>query len=180
MYYQIIDNFLKKNFYEDLSHQLKSENIPWFFKKEDTLGIASNNKNNNGFFSFCYYNDFKPDHVLFENHIVPILKQLDIVSCIQVRANLTFRDIDHLESKYHNDNTSSNVTTGIFYLTTCNAKTVLKINNKELLVDSVENRLLLFNSQIKHKVIYQNDCHKRYVINFNFIKKNNEPYKEII
>lgn len=170
MNYKIIDNFLDKNFYENLSKILKSEDIPWYFREKDTYG-GTNNKT--GFFSFCFYNNDKPDHVLFEPLIIPILEKLNCFSCVQVRANLSFRDIDAIESAYHYDCDHPNVTTCILYFTNCNAKTVLKINNKEFFVDSIENRLLIFPAQTDHKLIYHTDVHKRYVINFNYIGGKN-------
>lgn len=177
MNYKIIDNFLSEEFYNYLSKDLKGEDIPWFFRYEDTSKKSILNKTNNGFFSFCYYNNLRPDHPLFDKHIVPILKKLNVISCLQVRANLTVRDKDHLESGFHTDcveEKSPCIETAILYLTTCNAKTVLKIGEKKVFIDSLENRLLLFDNSIQHKVIYQNDCHKRYVINFNFIRNKNE------
>ena len=168
--FKIIDNFIDENLYKNLSDTIKSENIPWFFRKEDTSNF-SNSKN--GFFSFCFYNNHKPDHDLFEPLILPILKKLNFLTCIQVRANLCFRDVDAKESAYHLDYDHPNVTTGILYLTNCNGKTILKVDNKEVSVDSVENRFVIFPAQTQHKLIYHTDVHKRYVINFNFIGDKN-------
>jgi hypothetical protein len=164
--YKIIDNFLEKQSYEKLSNVLKSEDIPWYFRAED---VQNSTHNKNGFFSFCFYNDMKPNHILFEPLIVPILKHLKSIACVQVRANLCFRDKDSVECGYHIDYDNPNVTTGILYFNTCNAKTVLNIKGNEFFIDSIENRMLLFDAKIKHKVIYHTDIHKRYVINFNFI-----------
>ena len=169
MSYKIIDNFLSKEFYDFISNELKDLKTPWYFQENDVPGVK-----NNGFFSFCYYNNFRPMHNMFDSHITPILNRLDVKSCIQVRANLVFRDIDTIECPYHNDNDCLYSTTAIFYLTNCNAQTILKINDKEVCIDSVENRMLLFDTNILHKVKYQTDVHKRYVINFNFIRNKNE------
>ena len=49
----------------------------------------------------------------------------------------------------------------------------IEINEKEHSVDSIENRMLLFPAQTRHKLIYHTDVHKRYVINFNFIGDKN-------
>ena len=93
-----------------------------------------------------------------------------------VRANLVLRDVETIETPYHIDNNCLYATTGILFLTTCNAKTILNIKNKEVPIDSVENRLLLFDSKIEHKVLYHTDVWRRHVINFNFIRNNNEVY----
>ena len=173
MTFKIIDNFLLKNFYQTLSEDLKSSKIPWYNKETD---VKNSKEKNNGFFFFCYYNNFQPDHHLFHKHMTPFIKKLNVAALLQVRANLVLRDQDTIESDFHTDYDCMYSTTGIFYLTNCNAKTILKIKNKNVSVNSKENRMLLFDSRISHKVIYQTDVHKRYVINFNFIGNNNGTY----
>jgi hypothetical protein len=168
MTYKIIDNFLDEELYELISQDLKSSNVPWYLREKDVT-YSNTPKNKNGYFSFCYYNDFKPDHELFYTHMGPVLKKLNVLSLLQIRANLTFRDQDSKECEYHIDCDSDKLTTAILYLTSCNAKTVLLINNKEVFIDSVENRIVLFPAKTQHKVIYQTDVHKRYIINFNFL-----------
>ena len=129
-------------------------------------------KNKNGYFSFCYYNNHRPDHPLYYQHIEPILKKLNVLSLVQVRANLVLKSEDTIECGYHIDYNSNKTTTGILFLTGCNAKTVLKIDKDEILIDNKENRMLLFNTSILHKVIYQTDVERRYIINFNFLEED--------
>jgi hypothetical protein len=168
MSYKIIDNFLDKNLYDTIKLYIQSDQIPWYLKQTDVL--SDKKTKSNGFFNFCYYNNDRPDHPFFDPHITPILKKLKSITCIQVRVNLVVRDIDTKESLYHTDVKSKNTTTAILYFTTCNAKTILNIDNKKIYVDSVENRILIFNSNILHKVKYQTDTHKRYVMNFNYVQ----------
>ena len=164
--YKVIDNFLDEDTYNKFSTYLKSETVPWYFRSIDTT--MGNTKNKNGFFSFCFYNDHSPNHDSFYEFMPPFIKQLKAEALIQIRANLTFRDEDAKESAFHNDYLYDKATTGIFYLTTCNAKTVLNLPGVNKSIQSVENRMLLFSTKIKHNVIYQTDVHKRYVVNFNF------------
>ena len=166
MKYKVIDNFLDKNQYDKLSTYLKSEDIPWYLRKIDTR--MGKTKNKNGFFSFCFYNKHEPNHNSFYEYMPPFIEKLKIGALIQIRANLTLRDIDARESAFHLDYPYKNSTTGIFYLTTCNAKTLLKLPEGKKAINSVENRMLLFPTKVKHNVLYQTDVHKRYVVNFNF------------
>jgi len=162
--YQIIDNFLPKEYYNELSSFIKSNlNIPWFYVGQDT----KNSKNKNGYFTFSFYDHFKPDHQAFLL-LEKLIKKLECKSLIEFRANLTFRDIDCVESSYHTDFAYDGSKTAILYFTTCNAKTVLKINENEIFCKSEENRLLIFDSNVYHKVIYHNDVHKRYILNMNY------------
>ena len=84
----------------------------------------------------------------------------------QVRVNLTFRDKDCVESGFHTDKDKGK--TAILYLTTCNGKTVFKKNNEEISLDNIDNRIVIFDSNIQHKAIYQTDVHRRILINFNY------------
>ena len=100
-----------------------------------------------------------------------MLTKLEVDACIQVRANLVVRDKDTIECGWHTDGSNPAATTGILYLTNCNAKTVLSTKEGEVFVDSIENRMLLFPQTTRHKVIYQTDVHKRYIVNFNYFGK---------
>ena len=171
MVYKIIDNFLEKDFYMKLSEDLKSDKIPWYKRNFDVNPNVGNTLNKNGYFTFCFYNNLQPDHPLFFEYMPSILKKLKVLSLIQIRCNLTFRDKDTIESCYHTDYNSNKAITGILFLDTCNAKTVLKIKDKEVFIDNIENRMLLFPTNILHKAIYQTDIHKRYLINFNFLQE---------
>ena len=162
---KIIDNYLEPELYKKISSYLKSDKASWYYKKEDTNHFS---KNKNGFFSFCFYNHGQPDHVKFYDLVVPILMKLNADACQQIRANLVVRDKDTVESGWHMDGPNPAATTGILYLTNCNSKTVVKTKDGDVFVDSIENRMLLFPQNTEHKVIYQTDVHKRYVINFNY------------
>lgn len=162
--YIIKDNFLSKEYYEKIKNFLNHQyDIPWYWSKTDT----DQSKNKNGYFTFSFYDHNRPGHPAFEL-LTDLLKQLECNAPIEIRANLSFRDVDCIESNFHTDFNYKNSKTAILYFTTCNAKTVLKIDEDEIVCDSVENRVLLFDSNIQHKVIYQTDVHKRHIININF------------
>jgi len=164
--YKIIDNFLDKESFNNLKLFFLAEDTPWYQRIQD---VPNNKNNKNGFFQLCFYNNYRVDHNGFNNYIVPILNKLDCYAPIQVRANLVLRDPDTKESGWHTDfNHSEFGKTAIFYITTSNAKTILGLD-KEIPVDSVENRMLIFKSNTLHKVIYQTDVYKRFVINLNYI-----------
>ena len=164
MSFYIFNNFLEKDFYKQISEDIKSENIPWYLR--NSKGVAGKT-----YFTFCYYNNNQPQHDLYYKHIQPLLDKLKVLSLIQVRSNLTFKNNESIESAYHTDYNSSKTITGIFFLTTCNAKNVLKINGEEIIIDNFENKMLLFPTNIEHKVIYQTDVDQRYIINFNFLQE---------
>jgi hypothetical protein len=168
--YEVIDNFLEKEHFNLLKNFLLNEGTPWYFRKNDT----KNSKNKNGYFNFTWYNNCKPCFPTLKEHLAPIFNKLDVFVPIQVRANMTFRDSDTIESAWHIDYDISASTTAILYFTTCNAKTLLQIDNKEIKIDNFENRLLRFNTTINHKIIYQTDVYRRIIMNLNYIPNENE------
>ena len=130
MSYKVIDNFLNNQFYEKLCYDLKGENHPWYYTKVD---VDLKKSMNNGLFTYTYYGDHKPMSNLFDAHIRPITESLDVEALILVRANLVLRDVDTIETPYHTDNNCNYSTTAILFLTTCNAKTILKVKVKRSL-----------------------------------------------
>jgi len=68
---------------------------------------------------------------------------------------------------YHQD-WPYNSTTAILNLTNCDGGTQLKIKNKEIVVESKENRIVIFNTQIKHRTIKNTTAGARYILNMNY------------
>ena len=164
--FKVQDNFLPDPLYKEIKDFLCGEKINWFFRDRETDNPSPLTV---GYFSFCWYNHWQPDHPLFFSHITPILNKLNCKVPIQARANLTFnRNITCNGSQWHKDVPYKNSFTAIIYFTTTNASTLLKINNKITNVNSIENRLLLFNAPIEHKVIYGDDTKSRVIINLNY------------
>ena len=167
MKHKIIDNFLEEKHLIDFKKFINSEEIPWYFKKTDT---SNETENKNGCFNFCFYNGGVPRASEYEPLILPILKKLNFLAPIQVRLNMTMRDIDTISCGFHTDYNCKNSTTAILFLTNCNSKTVLNYDKQTYSIKSVENRILIFPSNIMHKVIYQTDVFKRFVLNLNYFE----------
>ena len=130
MSYKVIDNFLNNQFYEKLCYDLKGETHPWYYTKID---VDLKKSMNNGLFTYSYYGNHKPLSDKFDEHIRPITESLDVDALMLVRANLVLRDVDTIETPYHIDNNSNYGTTATLFLTTCNAKTVLKVKDLSLI-----------------------------------------------
>jgi len=158
------DNFLVNSEYQKLKSKIISSEMPWFYVEKDTHPIT---ENSNGYFRNYFYKNQMPCHPYYED-CIPLLNEIGCVTPIEIRANLNFRDIDSKSSGFHTDNNHKYVKTALLFFTTCNAKTMLKYKNKEIYIDSVENRILIFNSSVEHKLIYQTDTHKRYILNINY------------
>jgi hypothetical protein len=162
--YQIIDNFLSKNYFKKLQEILFSDKINWFYK--DYL-VEKTNKKEQFFFSHCFYNNNKIQSPLFELLLSQCISLLNPKSLIEIRANLTFKQNKLTRSDYHVDRPFP-CKTAILYLNTCNGYTLLKYNKKLKKINSKENRMLIFDSQIEHAAVLQTDSKRRIVINFNY------------
>ena len=87
-----------------------------------------------------------------------------------MKLNLTLKSSNPIESNFHNDNFFPNCKTAIIYINTCNGKTVIKIK-KEIEIKSEENKALIFNTNILHKVVSQTDLSRRIILNINYFSK---------
>lgn len=105
------------------------------------------------------------------NVIQPLLNKLNYVSLVQVRANLTLKTNKPAESSWHMDYNYSNGKTAIFYLNTCNGFTILD-KDKQIKINSIENRIVVFDNNTHHKSFLQTDTNRRIILNINYFDEN--------
>lgn len=167
--YEVIDNFLDKEYFDAVKTALTSGDINWFYRDN----LTSNNESGMCYFThnFFYKNTISSP---FFNLLEPLFTILKISSLIQVRANLTIGKKDIYESSWHTDLDDGNSKTAIMYITTCNAKTLLDVEKEIINVDSVENRILIFDTDIPHKMISATDTKRRIIINLNYMNKTSD------
>ena len=166
MFHQAKNNFLEEKDFKQIKDFFFGEKCLWSYRPHQT-------NNDDGFFAHDIFLNFKPVSTSFKL-LEPLLKKLGIEEedIIQIRANLLLNKPEHKYSEFHIDcKTNKNFTTAIFYLNTCNGSTIFEKDNTE--IKSEENKLLVFDGNLKHKAKSQTDTHKRIVINFNFINKEN-------
>ena len=82
---------------------------------------------------------------------------------MRIKANLNVKTHIPIQTGYHIDH--PDVTTAVFYLDTNNGGTEL---NKTVFVESVANRIVIFDSNIQHTGVTCTDQKKRIVLNFNY------------
>jgi hypothetical protein len=85
---------------------------------------------------------------------------------IQSRANLSLKQCKNTRLFFHTDY-SFKCFTSIFYMNTNNGGTILDENQK-IKIDSVENTMLIFDSQTPHAQLTQSDTKRRIVLNINY------------
>ena len=168
--YKIIDNFLDAVSFKNLKGTVLKNDFPWFFSKSQTHSISeTTNEIDSFYFAHTIYQDNRPYSAIYENFILEMLSRLGCNAVSNVRINLLTVKEKPILSGWHID-IPYECNTGIFYLTTCNGHTLLGEEEK-IKIESIENRMLIFNSQIKHCAVNQTDVDRRLVINFNYNSK---------
>jgi hypothetical protein len=164
MDYKIIDNFLEKENFLKFKQDIFGNNVPWFYKTAQT-SEAELDKNDVGYFSLNFYNNFYNGFTEFNYYLNKIYDKLKCKSLIQSRANLFLKREKENKLSFHVDYEYKNSFTAILYMNTCNGKTMFKNGTK---IDSVENRILIFNTNTLHAVKVQTDEKRRIIININY------------
>jgi len=158
--FKIIDNFINEGDLAVLKSILESNSFPWYFQKTSVKG--SSNKLDCHFGHNFYLNDnVSSDHIKWLN---PIIEKLKVNSLIRVKANLTMKSDKQLNTTPHLDQ-MFDCKVALYYLDTNNGPTT--INNKK--VDSVQNRIVIFNSDVKHYSTTCSDKQTRITLNFNYV-----------
>ena len=156
--YKIIDNFLEEKIYENIENIIMSADFPWYFQKTMTGKDSS-------FFSHSIYKQHMVTSSFYEI-MSPFLIKMRCNALSEIRLNLTVNKNIHEFSKWHVDRFYK-CFTSIFYVNTNNGYTLLDEEEK-IKIESVKNRMLIFDSQIKHVAVSQTDTERRVVINFNY------------
>ena len=155
---KIIDNFLEKEFFLTLQNLILGEYFYWFF---NDYKVYEND------------NDFQFVHTVvrksqttsdFIKYINPILSKLNAKKTIQVKLNLQTKKDKIYNHIFHTD--MPDVKTAIFYINTNNGKTIFK-NGEE--VNSIQNRIVIFDSNLKHTGTSHTDTKRRVLINLNYV-----------
>jgi hypothetical protein len=162
--FKVIDNFLNKENFKTIQNSvLNNSFFPWYFSNyTDYFGEKGLDKG-------------KYTHTVYENNnsnskyydlLLPTIEKLKCVSLINIKLNSTNYAEKIIEGTYHVDNKYRNTKTAIYYLNTNNGYTKFKENKKK--INSVENRIIIFNSSLEHLGTNTTNDKRRVVLNFNY------------
>ena len=162
--YKVIDNFLP---YVDANslhfNLLEDPNFPWFLVNGVLVEKDEYYKNDFQFVhSFLYENGAKGP---FYNYIAPLLLALNPKKVYRIKANLNPIADSIFEHGYHVDFPDLNIKTAVYYVNSNNGYTKFKDGD---IVESVANRVLIFDSQMQHTGSTCTDKNYRCVININY------------
>jgi hypothetical protein len=174
MAFKVIDNFLDSSSANQLKNVFLSNEFPWFLNSginvsdEETKDISNRNLYDAQFTHTFYAKDLVMSP-LFEV-LTPLINRIDPICILRIKANYLPRTHKIIENDYHTDYTNDVIKckTAVYYVNSNNGYT--KFETGEI-VESVENRFLIFDSDMPHAGTYCTNKIGRVVINFNFIEK---------
>ena len=164
MNYKIIDNFLNNEDFQLIKNTMLDINFPWFYYKTKTFKDEKET-----LYNFQFVHNFYANYGANSNFLdlmSPLITKINPIAIAKIKANMTMKSDEIVEYGYHTDyTTDSNLKTAVFYLNNNNGYTKFEDGS---CIDSVENRLLIFDSQLKHTGTSCTDQRFRAVINLNF------------
>lgn len=163
--YKIIDNLLSNNELREVQHYFESAHFPWYF--QSSVAESGQDDNPEFYFSHLLYNTDTKEKSTFFELCNPIIKQAEIKNIFRVKANLYPNLGKPIENLPHIDFPFEHLG-AIFYINTNNGVTILTHEEEKVRIDSIENRLLIFDASKPHQSTHCTDAKIRLNINFNF------------
>ena len=171
---QIIDNFLNQNDFEELKLFLMSPRSQWRFvdfiankdgRDQDKDGYFVHSFTDRDPISFKERFSVSPDYQKVSRLMDCIKKRLNYKQILRVRSSLYPRRENQKPDPFHIDY-NFNHKVCIFYVNTNNGFTLFENGEK---VNSVANRLVIFDGLEKHCSVVQTDTTARYIVNINLL-----------
>ena len=161
---QIIDNFLSPYEFKRIKNLLTGQEFPWYYNH----GAANVHDKKNYQFTHTFY-DLRPRwngisspyHQIFSS----CFQLLQVEKLYRVKSNCNPKTFFHRNLGYHVD--IPDITTSVLYVNTNNGGTKFKNGT---FVRSVENRIVIFDSNQEHAGVTCTDKNVRVVVNFNYEK----------
>ena len=164
MKYEIIDNFLPKSDFERIKNLAISQDIPYYFQS-DINSLYKNTNNNSSYFTHMLFN--------FENELITsnyynffkiLNNKLNVKTLIRMKLNL-YPKSDKIEKHSKHKDYSYSHKGCILSLNNCDGGTIL---NDDTMIESVENRVLLFDPSLPHSSTTCTNAKARFNININY------------
>ena len=157
---KVVDNFLPEYQFKQIQDMLieKDPIFPWYYNDDICY-------ENDGKFQFThtFYNHNDGTKSYYYSLLDACQNKLGVKKLVRIKANLNTRTLFHRKTGWHYD--FEDMTTSILYLNTNNGWTAIKGYGK---VESVANRMVIFDSNLQHTGVTCTDQNRRVMINFNY------------
>ena len=164
---KVIDNFLPEEEFKLVQALIMDYGFPWFYNDSVTKDPYPQNCKEFQFVHL-FYNPLcgmVSEYPRWKDIIKPYADRLVSTATLRIKANLNIATEEFLTREFHTD-FNIKCKTAVIYINTNNGYTLFEDGNK---VESVENRVVIFDSHMRHAGIPCTDEKRRVVINFNFI-----------
>jgi hypothetical protein len=158
---QIVDDFLTPLEHKVIYDHLMGEDTAWFYS--DGLDYPGD-----GNFQFVHFYHWNHEWRADISYLQPILDKLNPYAICKIKANLLTPTKEVKVNGWHVDVESNKFTTCIYYVNDNDGYTEFEDGTK---VESKANRLVMFNSALKHRGTTSTE--KRVVLNLNFVLDDN-------
>lgn len=157
----VIDNFLSSDEFDEVKNLvIGNKDFPWYHQPF----VSAEESNDGQYYTHLLYHGYKPNSPWFDSFQKLFIK-IDAKALSRVKVNYYPTTKKVIKHGMHVDEPFKHHG-AIFYLNTNNGKTII---SDDIEIDSIENRLLLFDPSVPHQSTTCSD-HKwgRYNINMNF------------
>ena len=163
MNYKIIDNALPQEEFENIKFNILNSDFPWNLAKE----VVANQRGNfpiqaSYYFTHLFWDRFKAEAQ--SQMFAPLLNLMDCHALMRIKGNCYPSTPEVIIHGNHIDYPFPHKG-AIFYLNTNNGLTILE---GKVEVESIENRLLLFDPSKPHTSTTCTDTKCRINVNFNY------------
>ena len=158
---EVIDNFLPENDFIKLQSLILGEYFPWYYN-DYVLTASSNFTSINYQFIHLFYKDGvkSPLYLCVE----PFISKLKVKDLFRIKANLNLKTLNHEYGGYHFDPYMKGKI-AVYYINNNNGWTQFKNGDR---VNSIQNRMVIFDPRLEHSSVTCTDKKRRLVINFNY------------
>jgi hypothetical protein len=166
----VIDNFLDDSSFKSFYNLMMNDMFPWYYNDYVVFPGDSHFQFTHVFFS----NNKINSENYYYNSIVPLfLNRLNAFAVHAIKANLKLQTKEIIKYQLHTDYSYEftgveNEITAIYYV---NANDGFTFFEDGTIIESIENRMVLFDGKIKHAGTSCTNQKTRCVINFNYIGK---------
>lgn len=158
---KVIDNALDEDYFYFLKNTVESDFFPWYFNND--VDFEDHNTRYGQLVHVAYDKDESNSSLHSDGMLNPVYDFLSVKYLIRSKFNLLSWTSDTLTNSFHID--TENAKTAILYINTNNGKTIFKDGTE---VNSVENRIVIFNSNTLHTGTTCTDSKRRILLNVNY------------
>jgi len=156
MKYKVIDNFLPSGYFKDIKNILMSNNFACI--KDDKSDLS--------FYNVIYGADRPLSN--FDDKLLEFKKELSLTSSIKIRADMYPRTPKFKRHFWVNEFDVSHKG-ALFFINTNDGVTILETQNGKVEIDSVENRILIYDPTQLFAITTCTNQKVRVTLNFNYV-----------